>query len=77
MKKISLTHMKPNHKGAVLEIAGCLSLENKLASMGIYKGKDIIKLSHIGLQGPVVIKSGRSIIALGHGIAAKIIIGIE
>jgi len=77
MKKISLTHMKPNHKGTVLEIAGGLNLENKLAGMGIYKGKDIIKLSHIGLQGPVVIKSGRSIIALGHGIAAKIIIGIE
>ena len=42
--------------------------------MGAYKGKEIEKVSHIGLKGPVVIKVGRSILALGHGVAAKIIV---
>jgi len=45
--------------------------------MGVYKGKPVVKLSHIGLQGPVVIKAGRSILALGHSVAEKIIIERE
>jgi Fe2+ transport system protein FeoA len=77
MKKISLAQVKANHKGKIIEILGGTNLQDRLMNMGVYKGKEVIKLSHIGLQGPVVIKSGRSILALGHGVAAKIIIGAE
>jgi ferrous iron transport protein A len=77
MKKIPLTHLKPNHKGKVAEIAGGLGLQNRLMNMGLYHGKELTKLSHIGLRGPVVVKVGRSILALGHGVAAKIIVETE
>ena len=77
MKKISLVHIKANHKGKIAEISGGANLQSKLMSMGMYIGKDIIKLSHIGLRGPVVIKTGRTILALGHGVAAKIIVEVE
>lgn len=77
MKKISLAQLNTDCKGKIIEISGGASLQNKLMSMGVYKGKEIAKLSHIGLRGPVVIKSGRSILALGHGVAAKIIIEVE
>ncbi len=77
MKKISLVQIKANNKVRVLEILGGSNLESKLLSMGVYKGKPLIKLSHIGLRGPVVIKSGRSILALGHGVAEKIIVEQE
>lgn len=77
MKKVSLVLMKADRKGKVAEILGGASLNNKLMSMGLYKGKEITKLSHIGLRGPVVIKVGRSILALGHGMATKIIIEVE
>ena len=60
-----------------MEILGGANLQSKLMNMGVYKGKEITKLSHIGLRGPVVIKSGRSILALGHDIAAKIMVEIE
>ena len=73
-KKISLIQVKANHKGKVVEISGSGNLEDKLANMGVYKGKEVTKLSHIGLRGPVVIKAGRTILALGHGVAAKVII---
>ena len=73
-KKISLIHIKANHKGRVMEIAGGGVLSDKLSNMGVYKGKEVTKLSHIGLRGPVVIKAGRTILALGHDVAAKIII---
>jgi Fe2+ transport system protein FeoA len=77
MKKISLAQMKANQKGKVVEISGGANLQNRLMNMGIYKGREVTKLSHICLRGPVVIKSGRSILALGHGMAVKIIIGVE
>jgi len=76
-KKISLAQLKENHKGKVVEILGGTNLNERLMNMGIYKGKEITKLSHIGLRGPVVIKSGRSILALGHGVAAKVILEQE
>jgi len=77
MKKISLAQTKQSEKVKILEILGGSNLESKLLSMGVYKGKSVIKLSHIGLRGPVVIKVGRSILALGHSVAEKIIIEKE
>jgi len=77
MKKVSLVHLKPNHKGRILEILGGSGLQNRLMSMGIYIGKEITKLSYVGLRGPVVIRVGRSVLALGHGMAQKIIVETE
>ena len=77
MRRISLAQIKTNHKGKVIEILGGPNLQNKLMNRGVYKGKEVTKLSHIGLRGPVVIKTGRSILALGHSIAVKIMIEVE
>ena len=77
MKKVSLIHLKPNHKGKVSAILGGAGLQNRLMSMGLYVGKEITKLSYVGLRGPVVIRVGRSVLALGHGMATKIIIETE
>ena len=77
MKKISLAQIKANEKVKILDILGGSNLESKLLSMGVYKGKSVSKLSHIGLKGPVVIRAGRSILALGHSVAEKIIIERE
>ena len=77
MKRISLVRIGANSKGRVVEIVGGTNLKDKLMNMGVYKGKEVIKLSHIGLRGPVVIKAGRSILALGHGVAAKVMLEQE
>ena len=77
MKKVSLVHLKPNHKGKISEISGGGALQHRLMSMGIYAGKEVTKLSYVGLRGPVVIKAGRSVLALGHGMAQKIIVETE
>ena len=77
MKKISLIQIKTNRKCRIVEILGGLNLQNRLMNMSVHKGRELVKLSHIGLRGPVVIKAGRSILALGHGVAAKIIVEAE
>lgn len=74
MKRISLVQVKAGGRGKVVEILGGSNLQSRLMNMGVFRGKEVIKLSHLGLRGPVVIKSGRSILALGHGVAAKVIV---
>jgi len=74
MKKISLAHMKAGQKGKLVEIAGGGNLHARLMSMGLNKGRELTKLSSIGLRGPVVVKAGRTILALGHGVASKMVI---
>ncbi|MDD3345226.1 MAG: FeoA family protein [Candidatus Omnitrophica bacterium] len=46
-------------------------------SMGVYIGREITKVSHIGLSGPVAIKVGRSVLVLGHGVANKVAVEIH
>lgn len=74
MKKIPLTQAKANHRVKVAEISGGEHLRGKLMSLGIYAGVEITKLSHFMMRGPVTVKAGRSVLALGHGMAAKIIV---
>lgn len=77
MKKISLKQMKEKQKGVICDILAGPSLQNKFMSMGIYKGREITKVSHIGLKGPVAIKVGRGVLVLGHGVANKITVEIQ
>lgn len=74
MKKISLLQLKPGKKSRVVEIIGGKTLENRLMGMGIYLGRDISKVGHFVLRGPVAIKAGRTTIALGHDMAKRIIV---
>lgn len=76
MKKTSLVQMKENQKGKVIEILGGSGLQARLMSMGIYPGREITKLSHFALRGPVAIKVNRSVIALGYGLAHRVIVEI-
>jgi Fe2+ transport system protein FeoA len=73
MKKLSLLKMREKQKGRVADIEG-EKLRGRLMSMGIYPGKEITKLSHMALRGPVTIKVARSVLALGHEMAGKIIL---
>ena len=77
MKKLSLVHIRENQKAKVLEISGGRILQHRMMSMGIYPGREITKLSHFALRGPVAVRVGRSVLALGHGVAAKIIVEVE
>jgi len=77
MKKTCLVKMKAGQKGLVVEFSGGSAIRERLMSMGIYPGREITKLSHFGLRGPVTIKVGRSVVAIGHGMASKIVVETE
>jgi ferrous iron transport protein A len=77
MKKIALVQMKKKQKGKIVEIQAGMALQNRLLSLGVYPGKEITKLSQSVLRGPVAVKLGRTVLALGHGMASKIIVELE
>lgn len=77
MKKIPLTKIKRNRKLRIIEISGGAALKNRFMSMGIYEGREITKLGQLALKGAVTIRVGRSVLALGHGMADKIILETE
>ena len=74
MRKVSLVKMKAGQKGKVLSVRGGTALQNRLMSMGIFPGKEILKLSSFALRGPVTIKVGKRSFALGHGMSSKILV---
>lgn len=69
--------MKAGQKGTVAEISGGSILQGRMMSMGIYHGREIIKLSHFAMKGPVAIKVGRVVLALGHGMAMKVHVNVS
>ncbi len=64
--------MKAGERGTVVQIDGGAGFEHRLSAMGVSTGKSIIKLSAFVMRGPVAIRAGRTVIALGYGMAAKI-----
>ncbi len=59
-----------------MEISGGNALQNRMMSMGIYPGREVTKLSNFALRGPVTIRVGEAVIALGYGVAGKIIVAV-
>lgn len=69
--------MKTGQKGTVADIEGGHAFVHRLSSMGIHRGREVTKVSQFVLRGPVAIKVGRGIVALGYGMAHKVIVEIE
>ncbi len=77
MSIISLAMMKSGEKGKVVEITGGKGLVSKLESLGIIPGAEITKISEQLMRGPVVIKIGNTQIAIGYGMARKVMVNVE
>lgn len=77
MKTVPLINLRTGEKAIVYEIIGGRGLVNRLGALGIIAGKEITKLSAMMMQGPVVVCIGNTQIALGYGMASKIIVRKE
>lgn len=75
MKK-DITQLEQNQHGKIVEILGGVGLHKKLDALGIRIGVEITKLSSISSKGPVIVQVGSSQIAIGYGMAKKIIVEI-
>lgn len=72
-----LTELKVNENGTITEIRGGSSVTNRLGALGIIPGQKIKKISSMFSRGPVTVQVNRSQIALGFGMASKILVDVE
>ncbi len=70
---VSLLHLRSG-RGQVVEITGGIGLQNHLDSLGIRKGKLVQKIAIHPLRGPIVIELDGTRIAIGRGMANKILV---
>lgn len=74
---LSLLTLEKNKTAKVVKIEGGVVFQKKLESLGLRLGVKIKKLSSSVFGGPVVIRIGRTNIAIGKGMANKIIVDTE
>lgn len=77
MATVDLTQLKEGQSGIVMKIDGGLGLIRRLESLGLREGKKVTKVSSQLMRGPVTVRIGNSQIAIGFGMARKIILQTE
>ena len=73
-KPITLRQMQPGQSAKVVRVQGGHGMVNRLSALGIRPGKRITKISSMLMRGPVTIQSGQTQLAIGFGMAGRIIV---
>lgn len=76
-KDINLIELNPDQQGTVVRINAGRRAVQRLSGLGIVPGTTIKKLSQAPFRGPVQIQVRGSRLALGRGLALKIIVQIS
>ena len=74
MERFDLGQMNQGESGVVVDIQGGYGLIRRLETLGIRPGVIITKVSSQFMRGPITIQVGNSQVALGFGMARKIIV---
>jgi len=74
---VTLTRMQTGQSGRVVEIQGGFGVIDRLNALGIIPGKRITKISSMLARGPVAIQVDRAQLAIGYGMANKIIVELD
>ncbi|MBN2483936.1 MAG: ferrous iron transport protein A [Candidatus Omnitrophica bacterium] len=71
---MNLTGVKEGQKMKVTDIEGGEGLMRRLENLGIRKGAVIVKVTAQSYSGPVIVKIGHTQVALGRGMAQKVMV---
>jgi len=74
---MDVTRMMPGEEGIVVEILGGYGLSRRLETLGIRQDVRIVKVSAQLARGPVTIQVNNTQVALGFGMASKIIVQLQ
>jgi ferrous iron transport protein A len=70
----TLDQIYENKKATVIDIKGGQGIRQRLGEMGIHPGDIVTILRYGALRGPILIEIHGSQVALGRGIASKILV---
>ncbi len=73
----SLIDMEAGEEAIVAQVLGGHGVHRRLESLGVRVGKRIGKVSAMLMRGPVVVEIDNSRVAIGHGMASKIMVEVE
>jgi len=73
-KQVTLAGMQSGQRGMVVQIQGGHGMVNRLSALGIRPGKRVTKVSSMLMRGPVTIQVDRMQVAIGFGMAKRIIV---
>jgi ferrous iron transport protein A len=73
-EQLTLAQMKTGQTGTVVGILGGHGLIRRLDALGVRPGKKVTKLSSTLFHGPVMLKVNNTQVAVGFGMARKIIV---
>ena len=76
-KRVTLRQMPPGTSGRVIEVHGGHGMVNRLSALGIRPGKRITKVGSMMMRGPVTVRMGHTRLAIGAGMANKIIVALD
>jgi len=76
-EQITLARMQSGQSGTVVQIQGGHGLVNRLSALGIRPGKRITKVSSMFMRGPVTFEVDRAQVAIGFGMANRIVVKLD
>jgi len=89
-KQITVRQMQPGQSGIVVQILGGhghhggrghgghgYGFVDRLHSLGIRPGRRVTKVSGMFMRGPVTLQVGQAQVAIGFGMAGKILVEVE
>jgi ferrous iron transport protein A len=73
-EQLTLAEMRTGQTGTVVGVLGGPGLIRRLDALGIRPGRKVTKLSSTLFRGPVILRVDNTQVAVGFGMARKIII---
>ncbi|MFC1991214.1 ferrous iron transport protein A [Chloroflexota bacterium] len=75
-KQIPLNRMEAGQSGIVVQIQSGRGLINRLSALGIRPSQRVTKVSSMFMRGPITIQVGNAQVAIGFGMANRIIVEV-
>jgi ferrous iron transport protein A len=76
-KQLSLVQMRTGQAGTVVGVMGGMGLIRRLDALGIRPGRRVTKISSALFRGPVTLRVDSTQVALGFGMAKKIVVEVD
>ena len=76
-KQLTLNQLETGQTGVVVQVFGGRGLIRRLDALGIRPGKKVTKVSTMLFRGPVSLRIDGAQVAIGFGMARKILIEID
>jgi len=75
---VPLNRLRPGQRATVVGLVGGRGFRMRLLSMGLRVGSEVeVVHSSNGAAGPTLVAAGETRLAIGHGMAAKVLVAVK